>query len=237
MRSSARATAVPIQNTSSIRIETAKEIQEFLVDWFNKNSVELISKNVSLNEIENTVREIEEAIYINTVIIMIQSSDASFTKIYKSFFSNLKFNLIPKDLPVSTPITTTTSTGTLTPTGGIVSPSAAVTDLLIKRILTNPTSTLNSIITTGPLELNKDLVEIQDLQRQEEKDLERGIGLSANAVNVLCATCKGTKMHNFERQTRSSDEAATQYYICLNPECKKYGEERRYAIKIRDPKP
>lgn len=204
MRSSARTAppAVSSQTTSSIRVETAKEIQEILENQLTISNVTVVPEIV-----ENTVREIEEAIYINTIRIMVQASDAPFIKIYRSFFSNLKFNLTSQ---------------------------SNSDDPLIKRILSNPTATLNAIITSGPLELNRDIPEIQDLHRQEEKDLERGIGLTANAVNVMCATCKGTSMHNFERQTRSSDEPPTQYYICLNPECKMYGQERRYAIKLKE---
>jgi len=160
----------------------------------------------NLPQVESKVREIEEAIYFTTIRNMVQTIDAQFHKIYKAFASNLIFNLTEYHYQ----------------------------HLLIARIWNDTIATLNSSITGGPLELNRELSEIQDIQRQEEKEQERSLGLPANAANLQCPYCNGTKIHGFERQTRGSDEGGTPFYICLNPDCKKYGMEQRRMRRIKE---
>jgi len=167
------------QNASTVRSETAQEIKTILQDSFHEDHEKL----------EGKVREIEEAIYFNTIRSMVQSSDAQFLKSYKAFSSNLIFNLTKYQHK----------------------------DELVSRIWDSPVSTLNTIIINGPLEMNRELPEIQELQRQEEINTEPRVRLAPNVSGVYCPKCRSDQVNMQLVQIKGSDEAATRFYTCLNP--------------------
>lgn len=140
--------------------------------------------------VSGLVKKMEEAIYLLTIRTLVQSNEANFRRVYEGFLSNLQFNLTDYEH----------------------------SNELVKRILEYPDVTLNAIIINGPLEMNRELEEIQELQKQEEDDQSKGPKVG-NAPNVACPKC-GSKNPSWRLvQKRSSDEGMNSVYSCLNPNC------------------
>lgn len=146
-------------------------------------------KSCAIN-VSGLVKKMEETIYLLTIRALVQSSDANFRRVYDGFFSNLKFNLT----------------------------EYKYSDELVTRIIENPSVVLNAIIINGPLELNRELEEVRELQKREEDDQNVGPKVG-NAPNVHCPKC-GTKNPSWRLvQKRSSDEGMNSVYSCLNKDC------------------
>jgi DNA-directed RNA polymerase subunit M/transcription elongation factor TFIIS len=71
------------------------------------------------------------------------------------------------------------------------------------------------------------VIGISELQLLINEDLDANIDLSLyktqyvetmikNTVNIHCRMCKSDNVYVFTKQTRSSDEATTKYYTCID---------------------
>lgn len=71
------------------------------------------------------------------------------------------------------------------------------------------------------------VVGLSELQKLINEDLDANIDLSLyktqyvetmikNTVNIHCKMCKSDNVYVFTKQTRSSDEATTKYYTCID---------------------
>ena len=71
------------------------------------------------------------------------------------------------------------------------------------------------------------VVGLSELQLLINEDLDANIDLSLyktqyvetmikNTVNIYCKMCKSDNVYVFAKQTRSSDEATTKYYTCID---------------------
>jgi DNA-directed RNA polymerase subunit M/transcription elongation factor TFIIS len=71
------------------------------------------------------------------------------------------------------------------------------------------------------------VIGMSELQLLINEDLDANIDLSLyktqyvetmikNTVNIHCRMCKSDNVYVFTKQTRSSDEATTKYYTCID---------------------
>lgn len=92
-------------------------------------------------------------------------------------------------------------------------------DQLLTRLISHQEATLNAILSNGPLELNRELPEIQDLLRQEEKDATERVRVVPNVSHVRCPSCRCTEVNMQLVQTRGGDEGTSRFFTCCNKEC------------------
>lgn len=70
-------------------------------------------------------------------------------------------------------------------------------------------------------------VHLSQLQLMINDDLDKNIDLNIfktqyvntmikNTVNIYCKMCRSDNVYVFTKQTRSSDEATTKYYTCID---------------------
>ena len=140
--------------------------------------------------IAKLVCEIENAIFFESVKVLIQNSDAIWKPIYLGFFSNVLFNLN----------------------------NYINRDILVSKLILNPHQEMLRIILNGPLAMNETLPEIAELL-QHEQEATRVTRSSNTGGLVACPKCGKKEVYRQLVQDRGGDEAFSSYLNCLNPDC------------------
>lgn len=176
------------KDTSLDCYTTRSRVYDQLISIFNKYK---LNNPSSVFHIEQLSGEIENAIYNESIKILIQIPDAIWKPIYLSFVSNLVYNIT----------------------------EYINSHHVIEKIITNSKQEMLRIIINGPLALNEYQPEIAELIQYEQDNTTRVKVYSNTGGSVYCPKCRQTNIYRQLVQDRGGDEAFSSYLSCLQPEC------------------
>lgn len=168
-------------SSTEIRIVNCQKLREILN-----------ASDVDLETADSITRNIEEAVYQESINMLVCQQEATWYSVYNSIISNLLYNITDYKYSKNN----------------------------ITELINNAPLYMNRVLTNGPMILNKDLQTIKELSEFEKQNGGYKRSIAANAGgHVKCPHCKKNEVYMRLVQDRSGDEAMSYYYTCTIDDC------------------